>query len=340
MENIPSKPNDLKIRLIGIPLLSFLIAIFLHSLQIAVFQKPFSEKLVITFVNTVFLWEGNRLIFIYFRQKFPYYYQTRQRLVWQTLTNLGYTLFVSAVIDAYLCRVMFGLGTPPPLLTGFYIALVPTICVTMAYESVFFFESLKINLKKTEALARANVQSQLDVLKKQLDPHFLFNSLNTLAALIDEENIPAQTYLDHLSDVYRYVLVSRDKNTVTVEEEMRFLDAYIYLNKARFRDNLLVEKQLSEGAGRRQVAPLSLQLLVENAIKHNVVSREKPLTIRIVEEDGYLAVENNVQIKTTFEQSTKVGLQNIVSRYRLLTAQQVEIQSGTSLFKVRLPLLG
>lgn len=339
METQPAQLNDFKIRLIGIPLLSVIIAFALLSLG-TVFQKSFPEKLVISFINTLLLWEGNRLIFILSRQKFRYYYQTRQRLVFQTIAALLYTLFVSVAVVNYFCGVVFGLGNPPPLLTGFFIALVPTICVTMAYESVYFFQAMKANIQKTEALARANVQSQLDVLKNQLDPHFLFNSLNTLAALIEEENLPAQTYLDHLADVYRYVLVSREKNTVTVEEEMRFLDAYIYLNKVRFRDNLLVEKQLSASASHRHVASLSLQLLVENAIKHNVVSREKPLTIRIMEEDGYLSVENNLQMKTTMEQSTKVGLQNIVDRYELLTSLKVEILQGSQWFKVRLPLLG
>ncbi len=340
METQPHQLNDFKIRLIGIPLLSVAIAVTLFAVG-GIFHKSLPEKLVIAFINTLFIWEGNRLIFMFSRQKFPYYYQTRQRLVSQTLFSLVYTLFVSVAIDNYLCRAVFGSnGPPPPILTGFFIALVPTICVTMAYESVYFFQAMKANIKKTEALARANVQSQLDVLKNQLDPHFLFNSLNTLAALIEEENLPAQTYLDHLADVYRYVLVSREKNTVTVEEEMRFLDAYIYLNKVRFRDNLLVEKQLSASAGHRHVASLSLQLLVENAIKHNVVSREKPLTIRIVEEEGYLSVENNLQMKTTMEQSTKVGLQNIVDRYGLLTSLKVEILQGSQWFKVRLPLLG
>lgn len=115
-----------------------------------------------------------------------------------------------------------------------------------------------MNVRKTESLAREGVQSQLEVLKNQLDPHFLFNSMNTLAALIDEENVDTQQYLERLSDVYRYVLVSRSKNTVLLEEEMAFLDAYVYLNKIRFRDNLQVETILSPETYRQYVTPLSL----------------------------------------------------------------------------------
>jgi LytS/YehU family sensor histidine kinase len=228
----------------------------------------------------------------------------------------------------------------PILFLGFKIGLVPTIIVTLIYESVYFFQAWKLNVKKTEALARENVQSQLETLKNQLDPHFLFNSLNTLASLIEDENKPAQEYLDRLADVYRYVLVSRDKNTVTLEEEMEFLDAYVYLNKTRFRENLQLEKQISALSYQQRVAPLSLQMLIENAIKHNIVSKDKPLKIRISEDNqGYLQIENNVQEKKTFEKSTKVGLQNIINRYKLLTDKQVEVIKNTELFKVRIPLL-
>jgi LytS/YehU family sensor histidine kinase len=194
-------------------------------------------------------------------------------------------------------------------------------------------------VQKTEALARENVQSQLETLKNQLDPHFLFNSLNTLASLIEEENIPAQTYLDRLSDVYRYVLINREKNTVTLEEEMQFLDAYVYLNKIRFRENLLIEKDIPAQTYHQHIAPLSLQMLIENAIKHNVISRENPLKIKILQDGDFLTVENNVQGKKIFEKSTKLGLQNIINRYRLLTPLGVEVSNTGTHFSVRLPLL-
>ena len=290
-------------------------------------------------MNTFLIWEGNRAMFILMRKKFPHYRQTARRLIWQTLVGLIYTLVVSAFIDYFFCSNISNFDRINEVLIGFKISLIPTIIVTLMYESAFFFQSWKSHVQKTEALARENVQSQLDALKNQLDPHFLFNSLNTLASLIDDENSPAQNYLDKLSDVYRYVLVSREKNTVTLEEEMQFLDAYIYLNKIRFRENLQVETQLMNDTSQLHVAPLSIQMLIENAIKHNVVSKEKPLKIRIVQEDGFLTVENNLQEKMTFEKSTKVGLQNIINRYRLLTEQQVEILRNEWSFKVKLPLL-
>ena len=336
----PPYINDRKVRLIGIPLLSILLAIVMNK---EVFTGGNAKDIFYwvssCFMNTFLIWEGNRAMFILMRKKFPHYRQTARRLIWQTLVGLIYTLVVSAFIDYFFCSNISNFDRINEVLIGFKISLIPTIIVTLMYESAFFFQSWKSHVQKTEALARENVQSQLDALKNQLDPHFLFNSLNTLASLIDDENSPAQNYLDKLSDVYRYVLVSREKNTVTLEEEMQFLDAYIYLNKIRFRENLQVETQLMNDTSQLHVAPLSIQMLIENAIKHNVVSKEKPLKIRIVQEDGFLTVENNLQEKMTFEKSTKVGLQNIINRYRLLTEQQVEVLRNEWSFKVKLPLL-
>jgi len=339
MEKVEIK--DQKARWIGIPLISIGLIFYIHS-EVLFPSPDWSEAwhwLGTTFLKTFFIWEGCRYIYIKSRMLYPNYSQTTIRLFYEAITIILYVLIITSIINYGYCHFILG-KEAPPIFKGFKIGLIPTIIVTLIYESVFFFESWKANVKKTETLARENVQSQLDTLKNQLDPHFLFNSLNTLASLIDDENKSAQEYLDRLSDVYRYVLISKDKNTVTVEEEMQFLDAYIYLNKVRFRENLQIEKQVSKQAYHQQVAPLSLQMLIENAIKHNIISKDKPLKIKISEDsEGYLQIENNIQEKKTFEKSTKVGLQNIINRYQLLTDKQVEIVKNTDFFKVRIPLL-
>lgn len=332
--------DDRKARLIGIPLLSVLIPLVTHSDVFLAFDvNGIFHWLSTCFLNTFLLWEGNRYIFIKSRQFFPQFSQTTQRLVYQTGASLVYTFLTTIIVDYYFCNQLLGWEERAPFLIGFRISLIPTLVVTLIYESVFFFQAWKQNVQKTESLARENVQSQLEALKNQLDPHFLFNSLNTLASLIDEENSPAQKYLDQLSDVYRYVLVSRDKSTVTLEEEMEFLNAYIYLNKTRFRENLQVESQVDVSAYQQHIAPLSLQMLVENAIKHNIVSKENPLRIKILQENNYLSIANNLQEKKTFEKSTKVGLENIINRYRLLTDLRVEVHKSELNFTVRIPLL-
>lgn len=336
-ETAPYRLNDQTLRLVGIPLFGFLIPASTHLRDFLQMDKIVIQHLFIGLSTTFLIWEGNRFIMLYMRRAFPTYNQTTRRLLSEAALALIYTFTVTYLLDEIVCKAIF--GKQIDAFAGFRTSLIPTTLVYLVYEAVYFFEAWKQNVRKTEALARESVQSQLEVLKNQLDPHFLFNSLNTLAALIDDENINAQQYLERLSDVYRYVLVSRSKNTVPLEEEIAFLDAYIYLNKIRFRENLQVETNLSPEAYRQYVTPLSLQMLIENAIKHNVVSKENPLKIRIQQEADHLVIENNIQEKTILEKSTRVGLQNIINRYSLLTDRQVEVIRSGGLFTVKIPLL-
>lgn len=334
--------NDRHLRVVGIPVVATLIPAINHFADFQQLNSTFFMYWLVSICTTTTLWEGNRYIMVRMRRAFPNYSQTTRRLVYEAGLALVYTLVTTFLLDQVLCRLIFH---DDELFVGFRMSLLPTLLVYLVYEAVYFFEAWKLNVRQTESLAREGVQSQLEVLKNQLDPHFLFNSMNTLAALIDEENVDAQQYLEHLSDVYRYVLVSRSKDTVPLEEEIAFVDAYVYLNKIRFRDNLQVETVLAADAGRQYVTPLSLQMLIENAIKHNVVSKENPLKIKIQQEsNGYLVVENNIQEKTILrsgapEKSTRVGLQNIINRYSLLTDRQVEVIRSGGLFTVRIPLL-
>ncbi len=324
-------------RLIGIPLAGILIPAMINFEGLLNLSLDFGIGVLFSTLITFVLWEGNRAIIIYMFRKFPDHSQTARRVLYESGLGLLYVLLVSVILNETICKPYFKHNA---FLITFRISIVPTVIVFLIYEAVYFFESWKMNVRKTESLMREGVQSQLEVLKNQLDPHFLFNSMNTLAALIDDENTDAQDYLERLSDVYRYVLVSRGKDTVTVEEEIAFVDAYVYLNKIRFRDNLLVDKHISAAALQQHVTPLSLQMLIENAIKHNVTSRENPLRITIRDDNNaYLVVENNILEKTTLEKSTRVGLQNIINRYSLLSERQVEIIRQKDLFTVRIPLL-
>jgi hypothetical protein len=337
--NVP-KPHisDLKARLIGIPAISLTINIIYHINDEVFFSFETLWGFLIAFLNTFFIWEGLRKIMHTLMDKYPSFEQTKQRLIIQTVISLIYTFIITFSLDL-LCRVINPAEAKPNIWIGFGIGLVPTIIVTLIYESVFFFQSWKAGIQKAEALARANVQSQLESLKSQLDPHFLFNSLNTLSFLIDETNQEAQKYLEKLADVYRYVLVSKQKDMVTLQEEMDFVDAYMYLNKVRFRENIQLEKHIAPEILQKKIAPLSLQMLIENAIKHNIISKDKPLTIDIFADENILAVQNNLQEKNTFYKSTKVGLENIKNRYALLSKKDIFIEKSQEFFRVEIPLL-
>ena len=204
--------------------------------------------------------------------------------------------------------------------------------------------SFLINWRKaavdSERLKRESVKAQYEALKNQVNPHFLFNSLNALTNLVYEDQDKAAKFIKQLSEVYRYVLDTRDKELVTLEEELRFVKSFVYLQEIRFGDNLKFELSMDANPGELQVAPLALQLLIENAIKHNIISREQPLHIRITNSNDWIIVENNVQRKTMITEShTGMGLENIRQRYKFLSDKPMEVIEAEGNFVVKLPLI-
>ena len=198
--------------------------------------------------------------------------------------------------------------------------------------------SVKQESTKQEIVAKTET-AKFESLKNQLDPHFLFNSLNVLTSLIGENPKQAERFTTKLSKVYRYVLEQRNKDLVPIEEELKFAKTYMELLGMRFEEAVQFNIPDNISTNELKIVPLSLQLLLENAVKHNVVSTSKPLTINIYEEGRYLIIANNVNPKQAIGKSTKVGLQNIADRYGLITEKGVKIENNNKTFKVGLPLL-
>jgi LytS/YehU family sensor histidine kinase len=195
-------------------------------------------------------------------------------------------------------------------------------------------------LEYAERLKRENLSIQLEGLKNQISPHFLFNSLNTLAAIIPEDPMQSVEFVHKLSHTYRYLLEQKDKNLVELSTELDFIQSYYFLQRIRFGDNLRLTIELPEAYYTRKLPPLSLQLLIENAIKHNVISDQKPLCLSIgIDESGRLLVQNNLQPRLMVEPSTGIGLPNIESRYKHLEVGGMEVKQTDTLFSVYLPLL-
>ena len=198
--------------------------------------------------------------------------------------------------------------------------------------------SVKQESTKQEIVAKTET-AKFESLKNQLDPHFLFNSLNVLTSLIGENPQQAERFTTKLSKVYRYVLEQRNKDLVPIEEELKFAKTYMELLGMRFEEAVQFNIPDNISNNELKIVPLSLQLLLENAVKHNVVSTSKPLTINIYEEGSYLMITNNVNPKEAIGKSTKIGLQNIADRYGLITDKGVKIENNNKLFRVSLPLL-
>ncbi|AXT19595.1 histidine kinase [Flavobacteriaceae bacterium AU392] len=224
-------------------------------------------------------------------------------------------------------------------LNFYFISLLICIVASLFFHAFYFYQQLQKNKIKEQKVIAGTASAKFDALKNQLDPHFLFNSLNVLTSLIDENPDNAQKFTTALSKVYRYVLEQKNKDLVSVDEELDFAKTYMSLLKMRFEDSLIFEIPERATSPESKVVPLSLQLLLENAVKHNTVTSNKPLHIKIYESEGNLIIENNLQVKQVVKKSSGVGLNNIRQRYNLLSTRQVKINHSADRFAVALPML-
>jgi LytS/YehU family sensor histidine kinase len=208
------------------------------------------------------------------------------------------------------------------------------------YIRVFFSKQKESSIRESEKLQKENLHSRLHALQNQTNPHFLFNSLNVLTSLIEENPKVAVEFVKKLSDVYRYVLQRSDNHLIELRDEIKFIESYIFLQKKRFGNNLISEIDIPNRLMDYFIPPFTLQILFENAIKHNIVSSDKPLTIKVlVKNETKLVITNNLQLKSSSSGSTGLGLENIKSRYKILSHENIEIIDNSSDFEVIIPLL-
>ncbi len=223
---------------------------------------------------------------------------------------------------------------------GFYFtSLLFTLVISLFFHALYFYKTMQENKVKEQKVIAGTASAKFESLKNQIDPHFLFNSLNVLTSLIEENPDNAQKFTTSLSKIYRYVLEQKDKELVSVEEELAFAKIYMELLNMRFENSVYYEVPQTLSNPEAKVVPLSLQLLLENAVKHNSISEKKPLKITIYEEGNYLVVQNNFQKKEVLKTRKGVGLQNIISRYHIVTNRKVIIEESIKIFRVKLPIL-
>lgn len=272
----------------------------------------------------------------------PDWVNTRNHFI--TYPNLPpgkYTFYVrSSATDnftnASMASYEFRISAPFWKRAWFYVPLI-SLLIAGGY---FYIRQREKILKKEAAISRQNIEFQYETLRSQVNPHFLFNSFNTLAGVIETDQKMAVEYVENLSDFFRNLLVYKDKDVISLKEELSLLENYFFIQKKRFGQNLHLSIEVEEKYKRWLLPPLCLQLLIENAIKHNIISREKPLHITIqTTNDAKLVVKNNYQLKTFAEKSTGIGLANIKSRYSLLTKAPVNVVQDDYFFTVELPLI-
>jgi LytS/YehU family sensor histidine kinase len=220
---------------------------------------------------------------------------------------------------------------------AWFIVLVAGILLGAGYGYIKIRER---NLRKLSRLQRERMVFEYEHLKSQVNPHFLFNSLNTLVSLIEDDQTAAVDYTVHLSDLYRNMLSYKDQDLISLSEEYEIIRNYMYIQRSRFGDALHLEVEIPGHLfATRKIVPLALQLLVENAIKHNVVSLSKPLTIRIIADEDTITVSNPIQPKASKEKGAGLGIANIKKRYALLTNRTTRFGAEGNMYVVKLPLL-
>jgi two-component system, LytTR family, sensor kinase len=229
---------------------------------------------------------------------------------------------------------------PNVLLLNLTQSAVTAIFILGLAEAFYYFEQLRRSEKEREELLRVSLAAQYDSLKQQVNPHFLFNSLNSLSSLISIDPPRAEKFVEELSQVYRYLLQSNEQELTSLGRELDFIKSYLHLLQTRFGEGFQVEIEVGQTALSCQIPPLTLQLLVENAVKHNEASTANPLRLRIVAESAErLVVSNNLQRRSISVPSAQVGLANIIARYRLLNHPFVEVKEMEGRFVVVLPLI-
>jgi two-component system LytT family sensor kinase len=308
--------------------------------------ERYSVTFLISGMYTFFIGLGNGFLNDYLDSKFSWTEETRKRtiaaIVGTLVMNIALVYFCN-----YLNFIVIQGKNPEKFFNGemnfinwFFINF--AIMISAIGHARGFMAAWKNSTKKEvveQKLIAKSANAQFESLKNQLDPHFLFNSLNVLDSLIEENPVQAQRFTNSMSKIYRYVLEQKDKELVSVEEEIDFAKTYCELLKTRFEDAVTFDFNISEEDKKGFVVPLSLQLLLENSIKHNFATSSKPLNIKIFTEKGNLIIENNLQTRELPNTSTGVGLANIVSRYNLLTERNVFVEKSEAFFRVKLPIL-
>jgi hypothetical protein len=310
------------------------------SMQVnAAFWRHFRDHMIFSWL----IYLANALLISYLLTRFGLELFRGKNLVLSVFGNIAVSL-TAIFLARFIISAGFGgngfLEFIKGESVGYYLnTLILAVFISGIFYAVFYYKHRQETKVKQQKIIAGTASAQFDALKNQLDPHFLFNSLNVLTSLIEEDPQKAQGFTTSLSKVYRYVLEQKNKELVPVDEEFAFARTYVRLLKMRFEEGIHFEIPERSADPEARIVPLSLQLLLENAVKHNVVTPQRPLHIRVTEEAGYVVVTNNLQEKQVISKSSGVGLQNILQRYSLLTERQLKIEKDETRFRVAVPML-
>jgi len=333
--------KDLQLRLLFIPLLGMLIPVVSGIVS---YEKYTAVQIIISncyFILTSFIiWGGCNWVHVRTRPLFRKSHNPFFKILFITIVSALYGAASGGALTMVWFKVSNNVFTWDKFFAFIAFTTMAITVFTLVYEILFLSKERELDTKIVEELDRERVQAELDVLNNELDPHFIFNSLNTLNHLILDNPEAAHLFNSRLAQVYKYVLVNKSRELVSLSSELEFIESYFFLLQVRHENKLMFELDAKESSTRKiMMPPCALQTVVENAIKHNEFSAENPLKIKLSLNGEYLKVSNNKRPKPYLVESTKIGLRNLSSRYKLVCNKNIVIENEGSNFLVKLPLI-
>ncbi len=326
--------------------LSLIIALFYCMPWIAISEQfrltgnaampiPIAQRMVFLFITvfttTLILFQFN----IFWKYNIPH--TRRINIFWNTVVNI-FLIGLLSFFCGWLAKAVFGIEATRAYLIFYLFRNISIVMIVLLTTYVIeLVETLRQEKIEILTLQRQTAETELAALRSQIDPHFLFNTLTTLSSLVKSNSKETASFVDGMADTFRYMLEKHEHNVITVQEELHFLESYLFLMKKRFDAGFEVALKISKPCLNKSIPQFALQIAVENALKHNIVSVKHPLQIEIYSDGEALHIRNNVQRKPT-EESYRIGIENLSNRYRLIK-KQMSIKSNDHFFELNLPLL-
>ncbi|MDN5201473.1 histidine kinase [Fulvivirgaceae bacterium BMA10] len=333
--------NDKVIRVIGVQFFGLIIP---NATGLISSNDQSITYLLLTygyFIFTAFMiWEGNRFFLFKLQEKFTWFLHPIQKVVIILAMNVFYTAPLVIVLLTIWYKVSGNPFNWQVIQVTTIVCVVCVIFITHIYETVFLIKQREEDIVKSEQLERAKAQAELEALKNQIDPHFMFNSLNSLSYLIEKNTGKAKQFTESLAEVYRYILSNKDQTLVILEDELSFLNKYISLLHLRFEKALQVNFDLPEEMKSDfLIPPISIFIALENVVKHNEISKKAPLSVYIKQVNSKLSIINKIVKKKTLHHSSKIGLKNLDERFKIIVGEGIKVQNDQNQFELHLPLL-
>lgn len=331
--------NDTLMRAIGIPFFGIVIPNVTGLFGNLSFHDIHYWLGYVYFIGLAFcIWQGNRYLLFRTRRRFTWFDKPIEKLILLFINNI---FFTSPLTVAWLCLWYRWTGFSPikwDIVTT--VTLVNVICVlfvTHVYETVFMVKEQQSEQLRNANLSKAKAEAELEALKNQIDPHFMFNSLNSLSYLIDIDPMRARQFTEHLAEVYRYILSQKERTLVMVDDELAFVQHYVTLLQLRFGSALEITHNLADAAT-TLIPPISVFVALENAVKHNEISTRLPLRIALEIDDNDFVIQNVLQPKRSLQPSSGIGLKNLDDRFFIITGKRIRWENDGRYFTVRMPL--